>query len=115
MNDLISRQAAIDAIKAIPDLSVYAYCSFVDAIMKLPSAQHDEPIHIKHSSGLYECFLYECFHCGARAVVWDCDYDAEDYGYDCPGVVHACHCENCGAEIEYAILDYGEEQGNETN
>ena len=39
MNDLISRQTAIDELKKIPDLTVYAYCSFLDMLMKLPSAQ----------------------------------------------------------------------------
>lgn len=29
--------------------------------------------------------MYECFHCGERAVIWDCDYDFEDFGYDGDG------------------------------
>ena len=45
--------------------------------------------------------LYECFHCGARAVVWGADFDFSDYGYDGEGIVHSLHCENCGADIEY--------------
>ena len=49
--------------------------------------------------------MYECFHCGAQAVSWDADFDAEDYGYDCKGIIHECHCNNCGAWITYAILD----------
>lgn len=47
--------------------------------------------------------MYECFHCGAQAVVWDCDYDFQDFGYEGAGIVQMCHCENCGAEIEYRI------------
>lgn len=47
--------------------------------------------------------MYECFHCGARAVIWDCDYDFEDFGYEGEGIVQICHCTNCGAEIEYRI------------
>lgn len=47
--------------------------------------------------------MYECFHCGARAVIWDADFDFEDYGYDGVGIVQECHCENCGAEITYVI------------
>lgn len=47
--------------------------------------------------------MYECFHCGQRTVIWDADFDGEDYGYICPGIVHACHCSNCGAEITYFI------------
>ena len=43
--------------------------------------------------------MYECFHCGERAVIWDADFDFDDYGYDGEGIVHACHCTNCGAEI----------------
>ena len=26
--------------------------------------------------------MYECFHCGARAVIWDCDYSFEDIGLE---------------------------------
>lgn len=57
----------------------------------------------------------ECFHCGALAVSWDCDYDAEDYGYDKTGIVHCLHCGNCGAMIEYVILFDDEEDGDGTN
>ena len=28
--------------------------------------------------------MYECFHCGMKGVIWDADFDTEDYGYD-PG------------------------------
>lgn len=47
--------------------------------------------------------VYECFHCGQRSVVWDCDYDYEDFGYEGEGIVQILHCINCGAEIEYRI------------
>ena len=47
--------------------------------------------------------MYECFHCGARAVIWDADFTFEDCGYEGEGLVHNCHCTNCGAEIEYLI------------
>lgn len=47
--------------------------------------------------------MYECFHCGARAVIWDCDFDFEDFGYEEKGIVQTCHCTNCGAKIEYWI------------
>ena len=47
--------------------------------------------------------MYECFHCGARAVIWQSDFDFEDYGYEGKGIIHVCHCNNCGAEIEYAV------------
>lgn len=47
--------------------------------------------------------MYQCFHCLKNTVVWDCDYDFEDFGYEGEGIIHICHCSNCGAEIEYAI------------
>ncbi len=49
--------------------------------------------------------MYECFHCGERAVVWDNDFMFEDYGIEGHGLVHVCHCGNCGAEILYMIPD----------
>lgn len=47
--------------------------------------------------------MYQCFHCGEEAVVWDSDFDYEDMGYEGQGIVQMCHCTNCGAEIEYRI------------
>ena len=47
--------------------------------------------------------MYECFHCLSKSVVWDCDLDYSDCGYEGEGMVHVCHCTNCGAEIEYKI------------
>lgn len=46
---------------------------------------------------------YECFHCLHDSVVWQCDYDYEDYGYMGEGIVQVLHCSNCGADIEYDI------------
>ena len=48
-------------------------------------------------------YVYECFHCGERAVIWDSDFSFDDMGYEGDGIVHICHCTNCGAEIEYMI------------
>lgn len=53
--------------------------------------------------------MYECFHCGARAVIWDCDYSFEDVGLEGEGLVHFLHCEECGAVIEYDIPMGGED------
>lgn len=47
--------------------------------------------------------MYECFHCCAKAVIWDGDFSYEDYGMEGEGIIHECHCENCGAEIMYFI------------
>lgn len=54
--------------------------------------------------------MYECFHCGAKAVCWENDFDFEDYGMGGNGIVHVCHCSNCGADIEYYISDNKEEE-----
>ena len=47
--------------------------------------------------------MYECFHCGQRSVYWQNDFAFEDYGYEGEGIVHVCHCGNCGADIEYYV------------
>lgn len=47
--------------------------------------------------------MYECFHCGHRAVIWQADFDFSDYGFDGEGIIHVCHCSHCGADIEYFI------------
>ena len=47
--------------------------------------------------------MYECFHCCTKSVIWDGDFSFEDVGYDGEGIVHYCHCTNCGAKIEYYI------------
>lgn len=47
--------------------------------------------------------MYECFHCGMRAVIWDNDFMFEDYGEDGEGIIHECHCTHCGALITYRI------------
>lgn len=55
--------------------------------------------------------MYECFHCGCRSVIWDCDYMFEDFGYEGNGIVHVCHYANCGAEIEYRVpIEQGKEE-----
>lgn len=47
--------------------------------------------------------MFECFHCLQRAVIWDNDFDFDDFGYEGRGIVHCCHCTNCGAEIEIRV------------
>ena len=56
--------------------------------------------------------MYQCFHCLAMAVIWDADFTFEDYGRIGEGIVHACHCTNCGAQIEY-FIPVGEEEGED--
>ena len=47
--------------------------------------------------------LYECFHCLQNTVIWDADFDFSDYGEEGEGVIHECHCTNCGAQITYRV------------
>lgn len=56
--------------------------------------------------------MYECFHCGEQAVIWDGDFSFEDYCEEGEGIIHECHCSNCGARITYRI-SLGEEEDNE--
>lgn len=56
--------------------------------------------------------MYKCFHCGCETVVWQSDFDFEDYGYEGEGIVHVCHCSNCGADIEYRIPMGKEDEEN---
>ena len=55
--------------------------------------------------------MYECFHCCTRSVIWDSDFTFEDGGMEGNGIVHFCHCANCGAQIEYYIPIPDEEEG----
>ena len=48
--------------------------------------------------------MFECFHCGQRAVIWESDFDTEDYGLTSGGIVHELHCANRGAQITYVLL-----------
>lgn len=54
--------------------------------------------------------VYECFHCLARAVIWDADFSFEDYGEEGEGIYQICHYTNCGAEITYRIPFGGENE-----
>ena len=47
--------------------------------------------------------MYQCFHCGQMSVIWDADFSFDDYGYEGDGIIHECHCANCGARITYMI------------
>ena len=47
--------------------------------------------------------MYQCFHCGKMAVIWDADFGFDDYGEEGDGIIHECHCTNCGARITYMI------------
>ena len=44
-------------------------------------------------------------------MIWDCDYDYEDFGYDGRGIVQVFHCQECGAYIECHV-SFDEEDDN---
>lgn len=58
--------------------------------------------------------MYQCFHCCTDGVVWDADFSFEDMMIEGEGIVHMCHCVNCGAQIEYYVPIKNEEEENET-
>lgn len=33
----------------------------------------------------------------------EADFTFDDFGIEGEGIVHCCHCANCGAEIEYRV------------
>lgn len=53
--------------------------------------------------------MYECFHCGQKAVIWQSDFSFDEMLYEGEGIVHICYYSNCGAEIEYRISTDDEE------
>lgn len=60
--------------------------------------------------------MYQCFHCCTIGVIWDAGFSFEDFGLEGEGIVHICHCMNCGAEIEYYVpceMNGDDEDGDE--
>ena len=53
-----------------------------------------------------------CFHCMQPTICWDSDFTGDEvYGNgDTDGLVHMCHCSNCGAEVQYYIRGEGFEE-----
>ena len=56
--------------------------------------------------------MYQCFHCGEYTLVWDNDFDFDDFGYEGEGIIHTLHCTNCGAEVDY-FVSFPEEEEND--
>ena len=50
--------------------------------------------------------MFECFRCGCKSVVWNCDYDTEDFGIEEAGIISFLHCSNeeCNTTIEVTTL-----------
>jgi len=45
-----------------------------------------------------------CWICGGK-LIWGCDYDPEDYGYEGQGIVATLHCSSCGADVTYVYIE----------
>lgn len=43
-------------------------------------------------------------------LIWQCDYDFEDFGYEGEGIVGCAVCSGCGAEVEFRLKTNEEEQ-----
>lgn len=43
--------------------------------------------------------MSRCFHCQECDLIWDSDFDFEDYGMDGEGIVHVLHCPECGSYV----------------
>lgn len=50
--------------------------------------------------------MFECCRCGKKSLIWNCDYDTEDFGMDEKGIVSFFHCtnEDCNSEIQVTTL-----------
>ena len=57
--------------------------------------------------------MYQCFNCLQYAVTWESDGTFEDENIEGEGLIHYCHCANCGAEIRYYISEEEEQHGIE--
>ena len=49
--------------------------------------------------------MFECFHCGERAVLWQNDFTFADYDMAGEGLIHELLCTSCGARITYEVED----------
>ena len=93
MDDLISRQAAIDIFDdyniSVENGDLEAYCSDRKRLCELPSAQ---PERIKgHWIKISPANIYECSECGKSVMTNDiCAYD---------------FCHGCGAEMESEVTE----------
>lgn len=43
--------------------------------------------------------MYECFHCGARAVIWDSDYDFDDFALEGGASFNVCTVQIAGQRL----------------
>ena len=44
--------------------------------------------------------MTNCWFCGTE-MIWQSDFNFEDYGYEGEGIVAVLHCPNCNAMAEF--------------
>lgn len=90
MDDLISRQAAIEALKRAEALTrAFGYHNVIDTIRELPSAEPRKGKWERHYSrpNVYADLFWHCSECGYK--------NDENYA-----PVYHHFCPNCGARME---------------
>lgn len=90
MSDLISRQAAIDALKRAEALTrAFGYHHVIETIRELPSAEPRKGKWERHYSrpNVYADLFWHCSECGYK--------NDENYA-----PVYHHFCPNCGARME---------------
>lgn len=51
-----------------------------------------------------------CWYCGGK-LIWQSDFNYSDvYGDDEEGIVSYLRCSNCGADVEYSLVDREEDE-----
>lgn len=90
-NDLISRQAAIDAIEEyFGDLPIVVHYDMLQLIKKLPSAERRGRWIEEYSANHFQA---KCSACG-ESTLYGITYDLEGNAY------YMNYCPNCGARME---------------
>lgn len=56
--------------------------------------------------------MFECFRCGCKSLVWQNDYDTEDFGYEGEGIVSLLTCSNekCRSEVQVTTFFENDEE-----
>lgn len=58
--------------------------------------------------------MFECTQCGCKTLIWNSDFNAEDYGIESDGIVSCFTCSNEDCDvIIHQIELWDEEEGTE--
>ena len=84
-------------------------CEHYDPSLQFALVKRHSECPFQPYQAAWDSGTFECMHCGERAVVWQSDFDFEDYGLEGKGFIHVCQCMACGAMVEYYISCEDEE------